>query len=75
MLPRLRQRALLEAISKFDDADLATVAGRERIVQKMALSIADFERRMLPAGAPRMSLRRLEAVVRVAMSNMVAACA
>jgi hypothetical protein len=75
MLPQLRERAFRQAISAFDPADLATPAGRDRIVHDVALAYADYERRMLPPTARRIDLHRIRAIVRVALRDIVAACA
>jgi hypothetical protein len=75
MLPQLREREFQRAISSFDEADFATPTGRERIVHDVTHALADFERRMLPPGARRMELKRIEAIVRVAMRDIAAACA
>jgi hypothetical protein len=75
MLPQLRKRALRQAIGSFQDADLATAAGRERVVQDVVRAYADYERRMLPPDARRLDVHRVEAIVRVAMRDSVAACA
>ncbi len=75
LLPQLRKRALRQAIRSFDDADLATPAGHERVVHDVAHAYVEFERRMLPPNARRMDLHRVEAIVRVALRDIVAACA
>jgi len=75
LLPQLRERAFRQAISSFDEADLATTAGHERIVHDVAVAYADFERRMLPPSARRMDLHRIKAIIRVALRDIVAACA
>jgi hypothetical protein len=75
MLPQLRQRAFQQAISAFDAADLTTPAGRERIVHDVTRAYADYERRMLPPTARPLDLHRIRAIVRVALRDIVAACA
>ncbi len=75
LLPQLRERAFLQAINAFDAADLATPAGRERIVHDVAHAYADYERRMLPPTARRIDMHRIRAIVRVALRDIVAACA
>jgi len=75
LLPLLRQRAFRQAISAFNDADLRTPAGHERVVRDVTRAYADYERRMLPADAKRLATQRIEAIVRVALRDLVAACA
>ena len=75
LLPQLRKRALQQALGSFNDADLAAgPAGHERIVRDISRAYADYERRMLPANARRLTSRRIEAIVRVALRDR-AACA
>ena len=64
-----------ELAEAFDAADLATPAGRERIVHDVAHAYADYERRMLPPTARRIDMHRIRAIVRVALRDIVAACA
>ncbi len=73
ILPRLRELEFRKAINSFDDADFSTPAGRERIVQHVTHALLAFERKMLQTGERRMSARRIEAIVRVAMSDITAA--
>lgn len=75
LLPYLRERAFLEAINAFDAADLATPAGRERIVHDIARAYAAYQRRMLLPTQRPLDLDRIRAIVRVALRDIVAACA
>ena len=75
LLPHLKQRAFQHAIRSFNHTDLTTRAGHERIVRDVARAYADYERRMLPLNARRIDRSRVEAIVRVALRDIVAACA
>ena len=74
LLPHLKERAFRQAMSAFAAADIGTAAGRERIVNGVAHAYADYERRFPPT-ARRMDLHRIKAIVRVALRDIVAACA
>lgn len=73
LLPRLRERAFQEALRDFNDADLGSTAGRERIVHDVSRALVRFEQKHLEPEVRRMPLRRMEAIVRVALQNLVAA--
>jgi hypothetical protein len=73
LLPRLRERAFQAALSEFDPADLGTAAGRERVVHDVSRALVRFERKHLAPDVRRMPLRRIEAIVRVAVQNLTAA--
>ena len=75
LVPQLQKRALRKALGSFDDADLATPAGQQRIVESVSRAYAENERRMLPPAARRIDPHRIEAIVRVALRDIVAACA
>jgi hypothetical protein len=73
LLPRLRERAFQEALRTFDAADLGSPAGRERIVHDLSRAIVRYERKHVAPEAGRMPLRRIEAIIRVSLQNLVAA--
>jgi len=73
ILPRLRERAFQEALSEFNPDDLGTAAGRERVVHDVSRALVRFERKHLAPDVRRMPLRRIEAIVRVALQSLVAA--
>lgn len=73
ILPRLRALEFRKAINSFDDGDFSTPAGRERIVKHVTRALRAFERKMLQPEERRMSERRIEAMVRVAMADTTSA--
>jgi len=75
LLPLLRQKALRQAVASLGSVDLRTSAGHERAVQTISRAYADYEQRTLPPGARPLDPLRIEAIVRVGLRDLVAACA
>jgi len=73
ILPRLREQALLRAITSFDEGDFGTPAGRSRIVEHVTRALVRVNQRIKVPGIPPMSAKRIEAMVRIAMADILAA--
>jgi len=72
ILPRLRQQAILRAIESCDERDFGTPAGRSRIVAHVTRALSVDQRIKVP-GVPPMSAEHIEAMVRIAMDDILAA--
>jgi hypothetical protein len=72
ILPRLRQQTIVRAIASCDEHDFGTPAGRSRIVSNVTRALVTFEQRLRVPGVPPLSAKGIEAMVRVAMADMLA---